>query len=87
MNNSTTPKLGDKAEVLAAARKHKAKDKVPLLCHATMRWGRKVNGRLRYFGKVDSSLPDFGMGIVAASSTFSASTGPWPTSTVATSAN
>ncbi len=29
MSNPTTPKLGDKAELLAAARKHKAKDKVP----------------------------------------------------------
>ncbi len=62
MSNSTTPKLGDKAAVLKAARKHKDKDKVPLLAHATMRWGRKVNGRIVYFGKVDGTLPDFGAG-------------------------
>ncbi len=62
MPHSTTPKLGDKdkAELLAAARKFKAREKVPLLVHATLRWGRKVDGQLHYYGKVDGSLPDFG---------------------------
>jgi integrase len=60
MAHSTRRKADDKAAVLAAARKHKAEDKVPLLSHATMRWGRKINGRLHYFRKVDPALPDFG---------------------------
>lgn len=25
-----------------------------------MRWGRKVRGSIRYFGKIDPTLPDFG---------------------------
>ncbi len=62
MDNSTTPKLGDKGAILEAARRHKAKEKVPLLAHATMRWGRKINGRIHYFGKIDPNLPDFGAG-------------------------
>lgn len=66
MAHSTRPKADDKAAVLAAARKHKAEDKVPLLAHATMRWGRKINGRLHYFGKVDPALPDFGAGAALA---------------------
>ena len=60
MSNSTTSKLGDKRAVLKAARNLKAKEKIPLLVHNTMRWGRKVNGAIRYFGKIDGALPDFG---------------------------
>ena len=60
MSNSTTSKLGDKAAILKAARKYKQKEKVPLLVHNTMRWGRKINKRLLYYGPIDGSLPDFG---------------------------
>jgi len=66
MTHSKRRKADEKAVVLAAARKHKAEDKVPLLAHATMRWGRKINGRLHYFGKVDPALPDFGAGAALA---------------------
>ncbi len=66
MSNSTRPKAGDKAAILAAARKFKAKERIPLLAHATGRWGRKINGRLHYFGRVDPALPDFGSGAALA---------------------
>lgn len=66
MSNSTRPKANDKAAVLESARRHKAKDKVPLLAHATMRWGRKVRGTIRYFGKIDPALPDYGSGAALA---------------------
>ncbi len=60
MAHSTKPPAGEKADVLAEARKFKQKEKLPLLVHASLRWARKVNGRLHYFGKVDGKLADFG---------------------------
>ncbi len=66
MGNSTTPKLSDKREVLKATRKFKAKEKLPLLVHNTMRWGRKVRDVLRHFGKIDAALPNLGASVALA---------------------
>lgn len=60
MGNSTNSPKRRKGDILEAARKYKAKNKIPLLVHATRRWGRKINGRILYYGPVDGKLPDFG---------------------------
>jgi len=59
-HNSTTRPVADKAATLKAARKFKQREKLPLLVHASLRWARKINQRLEYFGPVDPTAPDFG---------------------------
>lgn len=62
MVHSSTAKATDKATVFKAARNFKAKEKVLLLVPGTLTWGRKTRGSIRYFGKVDGTLSDFGGG-------------------------
>ncbi len=62
MAKSTTSTPADKAAILKAAREHKRKQKHPLLVHTTLRWAKKINRRLHYFGRVDPALPGFGAG-------------------------
>lgn len=59
MAQATTTPAPSKAALLAAARAYKAKEGLRLLAHATGRWGRKVNGRIVYFGPI-TNTPDFG---------------------------
>ncbi len=66
MSHSSTSVSADKTRILDAARKVKREQRVPLLVHNTLRWGRKLNGRLHYFGKVEPALPDFGAGAALA---------------------
>ena len=49
-----------KAGVLQAARDYKRANAIPLLVHSTLRWARKIRGKLVYFGKVDADAADFG---------------------------
>ncbi len=65
MGNSTTPAAPEKAAVLKAARKYKAKQgaKLPLTIHPSStygRWCKKVRGRVWYFGPVDPTGKDYG---------------------------
>jgi len=56
----TRPK--SKAEILQAARDYKREHNVPLMAHTSLRWCRKINGRLCYYGAVDPAADDFGAG-------------------------
>lgn len=64
--HSTRRKAGDKAAVLAAAPRHKAKNKLPLPAHATTRWDEEVNGQLHHFGKAAPALPNYAGGAALA---------------------
>ncbi len=66
MTYSTTSVSAGKTRILDAARKVKREQRVPLLVHNTLRWARKINGRLHYFGRVDRRLPDLGAGAAIA---------------------
>ena len=64
--HSTTKVSADKTRILDAARKVKREQRVPLLVHNTLRWARKINGSLHYFGRVDTGSPDLGSGAAVA---------------------
>lgn len=63
MGHSTAKAAPDKAAVLKAARKYKAKQHLPLTVHPSSTWGRwckKIRGRQHTFGAIVPGAKDFG---------------------------
>ena len=52
----STKTATQRKDLLAKARQHKVDEKIPLLVHATLRWARKIDQKLYYFGSVDPAL-------------------------------